>query len=47
MYWWATHEAAGLNFHTGDRVSMNNDYQAPRYATFVTAPDGFDIHPLA
>ena len=47
MYWWATHEAAGLNFHTGDRVSMNNAYQAPRYATFVTAPDGFDIRPLA
>jgi hypothetical protein len=47
MYWWAAHEAAGLNFHTGDRVSMNNDYQAPRYATFVTAPDGFDIRPLA
>ena len=47
MYWWATHEASGLNFHTGDRVSMNNAYQAPRYATFVTAPDGFDIRPLA
>ena len=47
MYWWATHEAVGLNFHTGDRVSMNNDYQAPRYATFVTASDGFDIRPLA
>ncbi len=47
MYWWATHEAAGLNFHTGDRVSMNNDYQTPRYATFVTAPEGFDIRPLA
>lgn len=47
MYWWAAHDAAGLNFHTGDRVSMNNDYQAPRYATFVSAPDGFDIRPLA
>jgi hypothetical protein len=47
MYWWATHEAVGLNFHTGDRVSMNNAYQAPRYATFVRAPDGFDIRPLA
>ena len=47
MYWWAAHEVAGLNFHTGDRVSMNNDYQAPRYATFVTTPDGFDIRPLA
>jgi hypothetical protein len=47
MYWWATHEAAGLNFHTGDRVSMNKEYEAPRYATFVTAPGGFDIRPLA
>jgi hypothetical protein len=47
MYWWASHEAAGVNFHTGDRVSMNNDYQTPRYATFVTAPEGFDIRPLA
>jgi hypothetical protein len=47
MYWWASHEATGLNFHTGDRVSMNNDYQAPRYATFVSAPEGFDIRPLA
>ena len=47
MYWWASHQAAGLNFHTGDRVSMNNEYQAPHYATFVTAPDGFDIRPLA
>ena len=47
MYWWASHDAVGLNFHTGDRVSMNNDYQTPRYATFVSASDGFDIRPLA
>jgi hypothetical protein len=47
MYWWASHQAAGLNFHTGDRVSMNNAYQAPHYATFVSASDGFDIRPLA
>jgi hypothetical protein len=47
MYWWAAHDAAGVNFHTGDRVSMNNDYQTPRYATFVSAPEGFEIRPLA
>jgi hypothetical protein len=47
MYWWAAHDAAGLNFHTGDRVSMNNALQAPRYATFISAPDGFEIRPLA
>ena len=47
LYWWASHDAAGVNFHTGDRVSMNDDLQAPRYATFVSAPAGFDIRPLA
>lgn len=47
MYWWAAHDAAGLNFHTGDRVSMNNDYQPSRYATFTSMPDGFEIRPLA
>jgi hypothetical protein len=47
MYWWAAHDATGLNFHTGDRVSMNNSYQASRYAAFVSGTDGFEIRPLA
>jgi hypothetical protein len=47
MHWWAVHEAAGLDFHTGDRVSMNGTVSAPRYATFLSAPDGFTIRPLA
>jgi hypothetical protein len=47
MFWWAAHGAAGLNFHTGDRVSMNNDFQAPRYAAFVSKADGFEVRPLA
>jgi hypothetical protein len=47
MYWWAAHDATGLNFHTGDRVSMNNSYQASRYAAFVSSNDGFEIRPLA
>src|SRR5437762_9529395 len=47
MYWWAAHDAAGLNFHTGDRVSMNGEVSAPRYATFTSAPAGFAIRPLA
>ena len=47
MHWWAAHDAAGLDFHTGDRVSMNGEVSAPRYATFSSAPDGFTIRPLA
>ena len=47
MHWWAAHDAAGLDFHTGDRVSMNGEVSAPRYATFISAPDGFTIRPLA
>jgi hypothetical protein len=47
MHWWAAHGAAGLNIHTGDRVSMNGELQAPRYAVFSSGPDGFQIRPLA
>jgi len=47
MHWWASHDAAGLNFHTGDRVSMNNDFQPSRYAAFTSIPEGFAIRPLA
>lgn len=47
MYWWAKHGASGLDFHTGDRVSMNGDVQAPRYAAFTSSAGGFDIRPLA
>lgn len=47
MHWWAAHGAAGLNFHTGDRVSMNGASQAPHYAAFQSEPGGFRIRPLA
>jgi hypothetical protein len=47
MYWWAAHDAVGLNFHTGDRVSMNNSYQPSRYAAFISNEDGFEVRPLA
>ncbi len=47
MYWWASHEAAGLNFHTGDRVSMNNSYQPSRYAAFTSVAGGFAVMPVA
>lgn len=47
MHWWACHGAAGLNFHTGDRVSANNSMTPSRYAVFWTSSSGYDVHPLA
>src|SRR5581483_5768522 len=47
MHWWASHGAAGLNFHTGDRVSANNTLAPSRYAVFWTSPAGYNVHPLA
>lgn len=47
MYWWAAHGASGLNFHTGERVSMNGVLHAPPYGVFTRQDDGFSIHPLA
>jgi len=42
MYWWATHQAAGINFHTGDHVSG----ATTSYALFQTSSSGYHVHPL-
>jgi hypothetical protein len=47
MYWWASHGAAGVNFHTGDRVGGGDKSLPSRYAAFVTGANGYDFHPLA
>jgi hypothetical protein len=46
LYWWASHDAAGINFHTGDKVAAGEDITACRYATFWTTPNGYDVHPI-
>jgi hypothetical protein len=46
MYWWAAHGAAGLNFHTGDKVVAGNSLQPSKYTAFFTATNGFLIRPL-
>lgn len=47
MYWWASHGAAGLNFHTGDRVAAGEQTTPCRYALFSTAGGGgYDVHPI-
>ncbi len=38
LYWWCSHQALGINFHTGD-------FQ--RYSAFKTADGGYAIRPLA
>lgn len=46
MYWWAQHHAAGLNFHTGDRVAAGNSLQASKYTAFFSTTNGCIIRPL-
>ena len=38
LYWWCSHQALGVNFHTGN-------FQ--HYSAFKTSADGYDIRPLA
>jgi hypothetical protein len=47
MHWWASHGAAGVNFHTGDNVAAGSTLLPAKYAVFVTAPGGYSIRPLS
>lgn len=46
MHWWASHGAAGLNFHTGDNTGGAISLPC-RYAAFVTDSSGYEARPLA
>jgi hypothetical protein len=46
MYWWAAHDAAGLNFHTGDRVAAGNEMRPSKYTAFFSTTNGYLIRPL-
>jgi hypothetical protein len=46
MYWWAAHGAAGLNFHTGDRVAAGNELRPSKYTAFFSMTNGYLIRPL-
>jgi hypothetical protein len=46
LHWWAAHQAAGINFHTGDQVAAGEKNNPCRYATFWTSPSGYNVHPL-
>lgn len=46
MYWWAAHGAAGLNFHTGDRVAAGYTLQPSKYTAFFSTTNGYTVRPL-
>ncbi len=46
MWWWAAHGAAGLNFHTGDRVAAGYTLQPSKYTAFFSTTNGYLIRPL-
>lgn len=46
MYWWASHRATGINFHTGDKVAAGEESAPCRYAAYLSVPGGYDVHPV-
>ncbi len=46
MYWWAAHDADGINFHTGDKVAVGKGTGSAGYATYTTSPNGYAVHPI-
>ncbi len=46
MYWWATHGADGINFHTGDPNRADEANVPGGYDLFWTTPSGRKVHPI-
>jgi hypothetical protein len=46
MYWWATHNATGVNFHTGDKVAAGYTLLPSKYTAFFSTTNGFLVRPL-
>jgi hypothetical protein len=46
IYWWAEHDAAGLNFHTGDNVAAGARPTPSKYTAYVTAANCYYVRPL-
>jgi hypothetical protein len=47
LYWWAAHQASGVNFHTGDKVAAEEQQTLCWYAIFWSKPEGLQINPIA
>lgn len=46
MYWWASHKASGINFHTGDKVAAGAEPTVCRYASYLSTDHGYDVKPV-
>lgn len=46
LYWWASHDAVGINFHNGDHVAVRDVNGPCWYAAFWNVPAGVDVHPV-
>jgi len=46
MHWWASHDAAGINFHTGEHVAAGDENTQCFYAVFLRSQGGYAIQPL-
>ena len=46
LHWWAAHDCAGINFHTGDKVAARDMNKPCRYAVFWTSNKGYSVHPI-
>ena len=43
---WAEHHAAGVNFHTGDRVAAGNSLLPSKYTAYFSTTNGYIVRPL-
>lgn len=46
LWWWAAHNAAGINFHTGNNVAAGSTLTKCKYTAFYTTPEGCTVQPL-
>ena len=46
LHWWAAHQCAGINLHTGDKVAARDMNKRCRYALFWTSDKGYNVHPV-
>jgi hypothetical protein len=46
LWWWAVHGAAGVNFHTGNKVAAGNVMTPCKYTAFYSTSQGCQTQPL-
>ncbi len=46
LHWWASHGAAGINFHTGDRVAAGANLFPAKYSAITSVINGYEVRPL-